>query len=150
MVTALNDLAQNLERFSREDRRRLLAALAVELGRQQDLPGATRLWSLLAAQEPDDLDPRIQLLELAFQVGNQAEIEKNLKEIERIRKKIPVEMVVFDLLWIDGEDWTARPLHERRARLTEAVMEETEIVGDRLPDSTADGCLKGYPNGGGS
>jgi bifunctional non-homologous end joining protein LigD len=48
-------------------------------------------------------------------------------EIERIRKKIPVEMVVFDLLWIDGEDWTARPLSERRARLTEAVMEDQGI-----------------------
>jgi bifunctional non-homologous end joining protein LigD len=48
-------------------------------------------------------------------------------EIERIRKKIPVEMVVFDLLWIDGEDWTTRPLSERRARLTEAVMEDQGI-----------------------
>jgi bifunctional non-homologous end joining protein LigD len=48
-------------------------------------------------------------------------------EIERIRKKIPVELVAFDLLWIDGEDWTARPLEERRARLTEAVMPDQGI-----------------------
>jgi bifunctional non-homologous end joining protein LigD len=48
-------------------------------------------------------------------------------EIERIRKKIPVEMVVFDLLWIDGEDWTARPLRERRKRLAEAVMDDQGI-----------------------
>jgi bifunctional non-homologous end joining protein LigD len=48
-------------------------------------------------------------------------------EIERIRKKIPVEIVVFDLLWIDGEDWTSRPLSERRARLADAVMEDQGI-----------------------
>jgi bifunctional non-homologous end joining protein LigD len=45
-------------------------------------------------------------------------------EIERIRKKIPVEMVAFDLLWLDGQDWTRRPLSERRERLREVVMED--------------------------
>jgi bifunctional non-homologous end joining protein LigD len=45
-------------------------------------------------------------------------------EIERIRRKIPVEMVAFDLLWLDGEDFTGKPLSERRQRLTEAVMED--------------------------
>jgi bifunctional non-homologous end joining protein LigD len=48
-------------------------------------------------------------------------------EIERIRKKIPVEMVVFDVLWIDGEDVTGRPLSERRARLKELVMEDAGL-----------------------
>jgi bifunctional non-homologous end joining protein LigD len=32
--------------------------------------------------------------------------------------------VAFDLLWVDGEDWTGRPLSERRQRLGEAVMED--------------------------
>ncbi len=45
-------------------------------------------------------------------------------EIERIRKKIPVEMVAFDLLWLDGEDWTKEPLSERRAKLQEIVMQD--------------------------
>jgi len=45
-------------------------------------------------------------------------------EIERIRKKIPVEMVAFDLLWLDGEDWTKQPLSERRAKLQEIVMQD--------------------------
>ena len=84
VVTALNGLAQGLDAFSRDDRRRLLTVLALELGRQQDSAGAGRLWSLLAAQEPDDLDARIHLLELAFQADKPAEIAKNLQEIERI------------------------------------------------------------------
>jgi bifunctional non-homologous end joining protein LigD len=45
-------------------------------------------------------------------------------EIERIRRKIPVEMVAFDLLWLDGEDLTTKPLSERRERLKESVMED--------------------------
>lgn len=45
-------------------------------------------------------------------------------EIERIRRKIPVEMVAFDLLWLDGEDLTSKPLSERRDRLNVVVMED--------------------------
>jgi bifunctional non-homologous end joining protein LigD len=48
-------------------------------------------------------------------------------EIERIRKKIPVELVAFDLLWLDGEDLTGRPLSERRAQLSDVVMEDKGI-----------------------
>jgi bifunctional non-homologous end joining protein LigD len=48
-------------------------------------------------------------------------------EIERATKKIPVELVAFDLLWLDGEDLTGLPLSERRQRLTESVMEDKGI-----------------------
>jgi bifunctional non-homologous end joining protein LigD len=44
-------------------------------------------------------------------------------EVERIRKRIPVEMVAFDLLWLDGQDLTSLPLKERRSRLEEVVHE---------------------------
>ncbi|HEX2266788.1 MAG TPA: non-homologous end-joining DNA ligase, partial [Actinomycetota bacterium] len=44
-------------------------------------------------------------------------------EIERIRKRIPVEMVAFDLLWVDGEDLMPRPLRERREMLTARIHE---------------------------
>jgi len=45
-------------------------------------------------------------------------------EIERIRKKIPVELVAFDLLWLDGRDLTGEPLSDRRQRLKDVVMED--------------------------
>ncbi|HYV02450.1 MAG TPA: DNA polymerase ligase N-terminal domain-containing protein, partial [Actinomycetota bacterium] len=45
-------------------------------------------------------------------------------EIERIRRRIPVELVAFDLLWLDGEDLTGLPLSERRRRLTDVVMQD--------------------------
>jgi bifunctional non-homologous end joining protein LigD len=44
-------------------------------------------------------------------------------DIEKARRKIPVEMVAFDLLWLDGEDFTRRPLSERREKLQEVVHE---------------------------
>jgi bifunctional non-homologous end joining protein LigD len=48
-------------------------------------------------------------------------------EIERMRKKIPVELVVFDILWLDGEDLTKLPLSERRERLRSVVLEDRGI-----------------------
>ena len=45
-------------------------------------------------------------------------------EIDRIRKKIPVELVAFDLLWLDGQELTGLPLSERRSRLQDVVMED--------------------------
>jgi bifunctional non-homologous end joining protein LigD len=45
-------------------------------------------------------------------------------EIDRIRRKIPVELVAFDLLWLDGEDFTRKSLSERRQRLEEVVMQD--------------------------
>ena len=92
VVKALNDLAQNIEPFSKEDRRKLLGGLAIELIRQQDLQGASRLLSQLAEEDPNNLELRLTLLDLAFRIENKDEvakkneIEKNIKEIERIEE----------------------------------------------------------------
>jgi bifunctional non-homologous end joining protein LigD len=45
------------------------------------------------------------------------------KEIERISKRIPVDLFAFDLLWLDGADLSGRSLSERQARLHETVIE---------------------------
>lgn len=44
-------------------------------------------------------------------------------DVERARRRIPVDLVAFDLLWLDGQDLTGRPLHERRRLLQEVVSE---------------------------
>ena len=80
----MNNLSQNIEPFSKEDRHKLLNGLATEFRRLQDLQGASRLWSQLAEQEPNDLELRLNLLELAFQTANSDEIDKNIKQIEQI------------------------------------------------------------------
>ena len=51
----------------------------------------------------------------------------NPREIERIRRKIPVSYVVFDLLWLDGKDTTALPLEQRRELLGYIVEEDERL-----------------------
>jgi bifunctional non-homologous end joining protein LigD len=43
------------------------------------------------------------------------------KDIERARRKVPVVLFAFDLLWLDGRDVTSEPLEERRRMLEEIV-----------------------------
>jgi bifunctional non-homologous end joining protein LigD len=50
---------------------------------------------------------------------------KNEREIKRMSKTIPVTLVAFDLLWLDGEELTGLPLEERRG-LLEGVVERDE------------------------
>ncbi len=49
----------------------------------------------------------------------------NEREIKRISTKIPVALVAFDLLWLDGRPTTDLPLEERR-ELLEAIVETDE------------------------
>jgi bifunctional non-homologous end joining protein LigD len=46
------------------------------------------------------------------------------REIERARRKIPVTLFAFDLLWLDDRDLTAEPVEERR-RLLEEIVTQT-------------------------
>ena len=84
IVSALNDLAKNIDGFSEDERRKLLTGLAAELLRQQDLQGASRLWTQLAEYEPKNLEIRLTLLDLAFQTANEEEIRKNIDQIKEI------------------------------------------------------------------
>jgi bifunctional non-homologous end joining protein LigD len=43
-------------------------------------------------------------------------------DIQKMRRKIPVEVYVFDILWLDGEDLTKAPIEERRERLDPLVV----------------------------
>jgi cellulose synthase operon protein C len=83
-VNDLNNLSQNIEPFSREDRHKLLNGLGTEFRRLPDLQGASRLWSQLAELEPNDLELRLRLLEVAFQSADSDEIGKNIKQLEQI------------------------------------------------------------------
>jgi tetratricopeptide (TPR) repeat protein len=84
-LKGLMDLSQSAEKFSKPDRKRLLDGLAATLlTRQDDLEGASRLWSRLAEEHPTNIDLRLKLLDLALLNANKEEIEKNIKQIEGI------------------------------------------------------------------
>jgi bifunctional non-homologous end joining protein LigD len=46
-------------------------------------------------------------------------------DIDRMRKQVPVDLALFDLLYLDGEELIGEPLEERRARLEEIVVTDS-------------------------
>ncbi|MBS3074469.1 ATP-dependent DNA ligase [Candidatus Pacearchaeota archaeon] len=49
---------------------------------------------------------------------------KRIYNIEKIEKELPVELVLFDLIYIDGESLLEKPFIERRKRLERTVKTE--------------------------
>ena len=86
-LKVLMDLSENVDGFSAADQKRLLNGLAVELVRQQDLEGASRVWTKLAAKDPANIELRLNLVDLALQNANKDDIEKNIRQIEEIEGK---------------------------------------------------------------
>jgi DNA ligase-1 len=65
-----------------------------------------------AGYDPDTLEF------LPFQVTVQ---RKRKHDIETLRRSLPLKLVAFDLLYLDGQDLTPRPYRERRAQLLELL-----------------------------
>ena len=63
----------------------------------------------------------------SFRVLQQRMNLANPREIERIRQRIPVSLVVFDLLWLDGKETTGLPLEQRRELLGYIVEEDERL-----------------------
>ena len=75
---------------------------------------------------------------------------RNAKEVARLVKSVPATLMVFDLLRLDGEDLTDRPLEERRALLEELPLADSKWQvppayddGDMLFDATLQQGLEG-------
>jgi bifunctional non-homologous end joining protein LigD len=49
------------------------------------------------------------------------------RDIDKARRKIPVVLFAFDLLWLDGQDLTRLPVEERRDRLDGLATESDRI-----------------------
>jgi bifunctional non-homologous end joining protein LigD len=63
---------------------------------------------------------------------------RNARRVEQLAAVNPVTLIVFDLLELDGEDLTGRPLEERRARLETLGVEGT---GWQVPATYDDGRM---------
>jgi bifunctional non-homologous end joining protein LigD len=51
----------------------------------------------------------------------------NEREIKRAEQKVPVALVAFDLLWLDGNDVTGLALEQRRELLTTILEEDHRL-----------------------
>ena len=75
---------------------------------------------------------------------------RNTKEVARLVTSVPATLMVFDLLRLDGEDLTGRPLEERRALLEELPLADSRWQvpaayddGDMLFEATLQQGLEG-------
>lgn len=75
---------------------------------------------------------------------------RNAREVARLVRSVPATLMVFDLLRLDGEDLTARPLEERRALLERLPLADSTWQvpaayddGDMLFDATLQQGLEG-------
>jgi DNA ligase-1 len=77
---------------------------------------------------------------------------KRKHDIHIAIKEVPVKVFLFDLLYVDGEDYTMKPLPERRAKLLE-VIEQTDVfqvaeyIKTRDPDELEKFFLKAIEEG---
>ncbi|MGH2682485.1 MAG: non-homologous end-joining DNA ligase [Actinomycetota bacterium] len=67
----------------------------------------------IVAPDPDGR-PSFELLQQRMNLSSP-------RDIERVRRKLPVVAYAFDLLWFDGRDLTGEPLESRRELLEEIV-----------------------------
>lgn len=79
---ALDELGRGLEAFSRDERRRLLTAMAYERDRIHDAKGSVDAWERLAREDPENLQPRLRLFELAIEAGDADRAEARIRAIE--------------------------------------------------------------------
>ncbi len=68
----------------------------------------------------EDGVPSFQRLQQRMHLRDQA-------QIEQMSRRIPVAYIVFDLLYLDGEDLTGRPLSERRRMLEDTIVPTEQI-----------------------
>jgi tetratricopeptide (TPR) repeat protein len=110
VISLLDKLAQKIDRFSKkEDQHRLLMGLALEYLRHEDLQAASRLWSRLAEQLPNNIDLRLQQLELVFQMTDKEEAKQNKDKIEKnieqqAADKDNIEQLIQQIERIEGSE----------------------------------------------
>ena len=74
LVERLDELSRNTAAFPPQDRQRFLKAMGEEIGRLEGgLTAAARIWSEVAALDPNAIEPQLQRLEIAFQAATNAE-----------------------------------------------------------------------------
>ena len=79
VVKVLKGLAEDVDRFPKQKRKILLSYLAGELAARQELRAAEGLWARLAEDDPKDVEPHVQLFDLALKAAEKATDEKKEK-----------------------------------------------------------------------
>ena len=108
LVERLDELSRNTTSFPPQDRQRFLKAMAEEIGRLEGgLKAAARIWSEVAAIDPNAIDPQVQRLEIAFQAATIAEDALKTKPDQAAKDRAKgaraeIERIIAEIRRIDG------------------------------------------------
>jgi len=69
-------------------------------------------------------------------------MNQDANSVAHMARKAPVHLFLFDLLWLDGEDWRGRPLAERRRKLEEIVKPHPLIRISSIFEGSGDEILE--------
>jgi len=110
LVKELDLLARNTGGFSPQDRRRLLKVLGPDVARLDGgLPVAARIWSEVAALDPNAIEPQLYRLEIAFLAATKAELAlrgkpEQQKDQDAGEARAEIERIIAQIKRIDGAD----------------------------------------------
>ena len=109
--------------------------------RYPDLQG---LWRRIRAKEAI-LDGELVVLEEgrpSFEKLQQREHISDPLKIELLSERLPATYIAFDLLFLEGEDFTSRPLTERRRHLDGIIEEGEGLILSRFVEERGTVFLK--------
>ena len=103
--------------------------------RLQDLEGASKVWTRLAEEEPNDLDLRLNLLDLAFQTAQTDEIEKTIKQIEQIEGPDGSLGPICNVQYLI---WRAERAMDKQTRRSPATADQSKDRAQRTDGAALD------------
>ena len=126
LVEKLDELSRNTSAFPTQDRQRLLKAMAEEIGRLEGgLPAAARIWSEVAALDPNAIEPQLQRLEIAFRAATNAEDALKDKPDQAAKDRAEearaeIERIIAEIGRIDGTNGLNTRYQEARYLIWQA------------------------------
>lgn len=81
---AIDELSRGLEKFPDDVRHRIMASVGVSYAQVGESKAAAKIWSDLAQQEPDNLEPKLVLFDLAAREGDEAVMRRQIDELHKV------------------------------------------------------------------
>ena len=133
LVEKLDELSRNTSAFPPQDRRLLLKGLGDDLGRLEGgLSAAARIWSEVAALDPNAMEPQLQRLEIAFRAATNAENALKDKPGQAAKDRATeardeIERIIAQIRRIDGANGLNTRYQEARQLIWQALYTVNDI-----------------------
>ena len=126
LVERLDELSRNTAAFPPQDRQSFLKTMGEEIGRLEGgLTTAARIWTEVAALDPNAIEPLLQRLEIAFQAATNAEdaLKKKPDQAAKDRAagaRAEIDRIIAQIGRIEGPNGPYTRYQEARYRIWQA------------------------------